>query len=229
MKRGGVLIVVSLGLLLIGVGLVYYLFNKTTEAFAYSPESPYPVVNTTGCVARMFPSVKGLYDEADLVAKVEVKDTHFQSKGVVIHTLSNVTVSQLFKGDSKVNQMKVSELGGLVDTSKEEYVRFNEIKNKGIIEDTLEGSPTMRKGNQYIVFLKKVPGEEYYNIVGNIQGKIKIDTVKGLGVATVNEARIQADEMFNLQKQYTGKKIEELVLEIEKISKEEHKDSKNSF
>lgn len=230
MKKGRVVVALSLGLLLLGGGLVYYLFSQTTKAFAYSPESPYPVVKTTGCVAQMFPSVKGLYDEADLVAKVEVKEHQFQQKGITVHTLSHVTVSKLFKGDPKVHQMTISEFGGLVDTSKEAVIRFGykETKIKGLIEDTLEGSPTMRKGNQYIVFLKKDPDQDFYTIVGNIQGKIKIDAKSNVGVATVDEERIMADEMFILQKYYTGKKIDELETEIEKTNKEEHDDPKKN-
>lgn len=204
--------------LFIGIALTVFIFNPWKSTSFYSPESPYPIVDTSSCVARMYTSVAELYNASDVVAEVVVNDHHFEQKGFIVHTYSHVGILELFKGDPRVKELKISEFGGQVNTNQlqVETYGYKQAAKQGIVEDTLEGSPTIRTGNQYILFLMKVPGQDYYDIVGNIQGKIKIDSKNDMAVATVEEQRLQVDNMFILQKLYAGKNIDELEKEIVK-------------
>lgn len=204
----------------VGVFVLVYDFPKTT-AYVYSPESEYEVNYSAASFRENYDSVEELFEAADLVARVKVKNHNFQQEGGLIHTASNVQLLKVYKGDSAIKTVNVYEMGGQVDPAKlnlpeKEFDQGNKNTSQKIVEDTLEGSPTMRSGNHYIVFLKKFPGKDFYNVVGSVQGKIKMDKNNQL-VGTVKEDRVKKDELFFLQKNYSGKNADQLEKRIDKI------------
>lgn len=225
MKRKKKLIIVAVvTFVMMGFCLFYRPFSQTTPAYVYSPESQYPVFPSSASFHKLYNNGKELYKEADLVAKVEVKNHRFEQQGSLVSTYTDVQLLKVYKGDSKLQMVKVCEFGGLLNTQelnlpqKEgEPPAENGSGKQGMVESTLEGSPTMRSGNQYIVFLKKDPDQGFYTIVGSVQGKIKIDDKKNLVLGTVKEDRVKKDDLYFLQKKYVGKKVNDLDTEIQSM------------
>ncbi|HBI04394.1 MAG TPA: hypothetical protein DDY49_10260 [Paenibacillaceae bacterium] len=209
-------------LLICGVGACVLIYNSLgSAAYVYSPESEYDVNYSAASFSKNYDSIEELYQEADLVARVKVTNHNFQQEGGLVHTVSNAQLLKVYKGDSRLKTVKVYEVGGQVDPAKlnlpeKEFDQGNKTTSQKIVEDTLEGSPTMRSGNHYVVFLKKYPGQDFYNVVGSVQGKIKMDKNNQL-VGTVKEERVKKDELFFLQKDYSGKNADQLEKQINKL------------
>jgi hypothetical protein len=204
------------------VGGSQFLYKSAgNAAYVYSPESEYDVNYSAASFSKSYASVEELYKEADLVARVKVTNHNFQQEGGLVHTVSQVQLLKVYKGDASLKTVKVYEMGGQVDPTKlnlpeKEFDQGQERAAQKIVEDTLEGSPTMRSGNHYILFLKKFPGQDFYNVVGSVQGKIKMDQNNQL-VGTVKEDRVKKDDLFFLQKNYSGKNAEQLEKQINKL------------
>lgn len=216
------LIYASMAVIVCVAYAIYHIYGKGMPVtYSYSPESNYPVVSSAASFNKTFTDVKEMYNEADLVAKVEVVNHRFEQweNTGMVSTYSDIKIKKIYKGDQSLKTARVGEMGGLIDTGKvklpqKDGVPANSESNQGMVESTLEGSPTMRAGGEYIVFLTKYPGQDLYNIVGSVQGKIKVDNKKNQLVTTVKEERIKKDDLFFLQKKYVGSKIEDLESDI---------------
>lgn len=221
-KRWFVVSFVTLGI--VGLCVFYTTSPKTTAAYLYSPESSYSIYSSSASFSKMYSSTEDLYKDADLVAKVEVKNHRFEQNGSMVSTYSDVQLLKVYKGDFALKMVKVYEIGGLLNTAQlnlpqkdGEPVTQNGSAKQEVVENTLEGSPTMRSGNHYIVFLKKNSGQEFYNIVGSVQGKIKIDEKKNVAVGTVKEERVNKDNLYFIQKKYAGKNANDLEMDIKSM------------
>jgi len=220
-NKRGIGIAVLAVIFVVGLAMLLNMKTGDNSVYVYSPESEYEIKSTAASFNKNYASLKELYKEADLVAKVKVENHRFQEKEDLVYTISQLQLLKVYKGDSRIKSVQVYEMGGQVDTSKMNLPEKDfdqEKKNTAshIVESALEGSPTMRSGNQYLVFLKKYPGQDYYNIVGSVQGKIKMDKNNQF-VGTVTEERIKKDELFFLQKNYSGKNIVQLEKEFDKM------------
>ncbi|PWK13961.1 hypothetical protein [Tumebacillus permanentifrigoris] len=174
------------------------------------PESEYPIIGSHGSF-WVYTNLGELYQNADIVAEINVVDQETVPIDIGdVSTCSQVSVVQVYKGDSVPSTLLVTEVGGVQDLSKlpklDKPGSGQEPKNpQGMIEDTLEGSPVMKPGNSYVVFLTKNPNPKWgYNIVGSVQGKLKIDSKTKKIVNTVAPAYVTQD-MFFLQRQFNGK------------------------
>lgn len=188
----------------------------------YSKETDDPLVSSEAVVIGLQSNVKEMYAASDIVAEVIVKSQQvLPISDLSVQTLSNVTIVKAFKNVPNVTSVTVAEVGGPYDLSKvpEKYKQkpgSSDQRTSGIVEQTLEGSPTMKNGNTYVVFLKKVKDKDLYNLTGTFQGKIKLDTNKNIGVATVDEKKFN-EQSFFLQKEFAGKSkkdIEQTILSL---------------
>lgn len=187
----------------------------------FSPESSNKISYGASKFAVSYSNINDLYHASDIVAKVRVKDQeNIQYKeGFFASTRSNVEVLKTYKGDS-LSTLTISETGGLVDTSKTNIVKdgIGKIGNGEFWEVAIEGSPVMRTGNVYIVFLKKFPGYENYNITASVQGKLKLDVKQKIVVSPIAlEVLKRNPTLFFLQNQFLGKKISEVEEAIKSI------------
>jgi hypothetical protein len=162
-------------------------------------------------------NLKEMYQSSDIVAEAVVTNQQvLPIDDTTVKTVSELTLSGIFKGDNNLTSVTVVEMGGPFDLSKvpdiyKQKPGASENPNpSGIVEQTFEGSIPMKNGNTYIVFLQKINGIEKYNLTGTIQGKIKIDKSKNQGVATVDKEHFN-EKTFFLQKMFAGKSKEEIL------------------
>lgn len=197
---------------------------KTKPAdVTFSKETDYPIAEASGVFYKLFSDLKDLYQDSQIVAEVVVKDQKIVPvSDTSVSTLSEVTVSKVFKGDQNITSLVISEFGGPVDLStvREKYKDKpgdgKVMGNPGIVEQALEGSPPMKTGNTYIVFVKKNDQTGNYHITGSIQGKVKIDMSKNKAVTTVDEHHLE-EKTFFLQKQFAGKDKNDIIQAINSI------------
>lgn len=189
----------------------------------YSKETDYPLASSEAVVIRIQSNLSEMYASSDIVAEVIVKSQQvLPISDLSVQTLSDVTIVKSFKNVPNVTSVTVAEVGGPYDLSKvpEKYKQkpgSPDQRTSGIVEQTLEGSPTMKNGNTYVVFLKKGKNKDLYNLTGTFQGKIKLDTNKNIGVATVDEKKFN-EKSFFLQKEFAGKSkkdIEQTILSLQ--------------
>jgi hypothetical protein len=173
-------------------------------------EGTYPIISSHGMFIQ-YSTLTDVIKTAILIAEVKVIDQDIVSidDAADVATRSNVEVIKTFKGDPTLTSLRITESGGLVDLSKLPKVdkpgKGHEPANLGIVDTALEGSPVMKKNQTYIVFVKQNPNPKWgYNIVGSVQGKLKIDGVSGKVLNTVDPHYV-GEETFFLQKQFEGK------------------------
>lgn len=186
------------------------------------PDNKYPIVENHGIFWR-FANVDELYQNAEIVAEIQVLDQETVPVDVgSVSTRSKVAVKQIFKGQSVPSTLTITEVGGVLDQSKlpkmDKPGAGMEPKNAPtIVETALEGSPVMKSGNTYFVFLVQNPNSKWgYNIVGSVQGKLKLDNETKKLANTVDPKKLQEDETFFLQKQFAGKDKGEFERAIKK-------------
>ncbi|MGZ4135004.1 MAG: hypothetical protein ACXVPC_07570, partial [Tumebacillaceae bacterium] len=173
-------------------------------------EGTYPIVSSHGMFIQVG-SLAELYQKADIIAEIQVVDQDIvpiDDLGLV-STRSTVDVKKTFKGDSALTSLRITESGGLVDLSKlpklDKPGKGHEPANPGIVDTAVEGSPVMKKGQTYLVFISKNSNPKWgYNIVGAVQGKLKIDGASGKVINTIDPAYAN-ENMYFLQKQFVGK------------------------
>ncbi|ASS74809.1 hypothetical protein CIG75_07335 [Tumebacillus algifaecis] len=192
--------------------------RPTTVDFEFVKESEYPI--TVGNASmQTYDTLESMYNRAVIVAEIKVQnqETIYTSENPPsVLTCSNAVIKQIFKGDKSLKTVKISETGGVVDMSKS---KGNEMRSDGkplksepFVESTIEGSPVMKKGNTYLVFLKESAPGDPYTIVGSVQGKIRIDDVSNKGVVTIDPERFAKQmDLFWLQRKFAGKDTVEIA------------------
>lgn len=187
------------------------------------PDNKYPIVENHGTFWR-FANIDELYQNAEIVAEIQVLDQETIPADVgAVSTRSKVAVQQVFKGQAVPSTLTITEVGGVLDQSKlpkmDKPGAGMEPKNAPkIVETALEGSPVMKSGNTYLVFLLQNPNSKWgYNIVGSVQGKLKIDNETKKFANTVDVNKLQEGETFFLQKQFAGKDKGEFERVIKKM------------
>ncbi|HBI03649.1 MAG TPA: hypothetical protein DDY49_06435 [Paenibacillaceae bacterium] len=190
----------------------YVLFDRKIP---YSAETNYPIMYSSASFAKTYDNLEGMYKEAVIVAEVNVQEQRVKQDDSSAQTHSDVIITKLYKGEKNIKELTIAEIGGPLDLSKTSQLdkpgKGKEPYQGRIVEDTLEGSPTIKKGNKYIVFLRKNIDSNLYTILGSVQGKIKIESNEKL-VSTVQSEYIENGNLFFLQKKYAGKdkvKLEE--------------------
>ncbi|MFD2169671.1 hypothetical protein [Tumebacillus lipolyticus] len=196
------------------------------SAVVYEPENTYPVVSNHGSM-QTYPDMKSVLNRAELVAAIQIKEQEtIQQSQSSVGTRSKAMIQEVFKGDESLKNttILISEDGGIMDPSK---VTGNETRidpknppaeTKGMVEIALDGSTVMKQNQRYFVFLRKSGNEENgYNVVGVVQGKIKIGEADRL-VATVDPKEMKEQSVkFWIQSQFAGKSKQELVKTIEEL------------
>ncbi|TCP58280.1 hypothetical protein EV586_102734 [Tumebacillus sp. BK434] len=200
--------------------------NVEQRSIVYEPENTYPIVNNHGNMMT-YPDLKTMYEKADLVAVVQVNDqTTIKLGETSVGTRSNAVLKEIYKGEGSARgtSIVISEDGGIFDPSQ---VKGNETRIdpnhppteiKGLVEIALDGSTVMKSNQQYFVFLRKSGNPENgYNVVGVVQGKIKISEGEQL-VATVDPKEFKEHPAkFILQSQFAGKSKQELVKKVKEM------------
>lgn len=199
--------------------------DKVNHEVLYSKETNLPIVSSDALFHKTYQNLDEMYYDAEIVAEIKVKDQQvFVGEEWTVETLSDIDIIELYKGNLDITNLKIAEIGGPIDLT-EEKAKYADKPGDGkegsstnIVESTLEGVPVIKKGNYYIVFLKKNYGSETYSPLGSIQGKIKLDKVKMKAVATVEQEILNEDINF-FQRDFAGKEISELKSEIKKLEK----------
>ncbi|TCP54635.1 hypothetical protein EV586_104256 [Tumebacillus sp. BK434] len=196
--------------------------SPLSSDFEFVKETQYPIAAGSASM-ETFDTLESMYERAVIVAEVKIKDqeTIYTSENPPsVLTWSEADIKTLYKGDTSLKTVKISETGGVIDMSKS---KGNEMRSDGkprasepFVESTIEGSPVMKKGNRYIVFLKDgYPGDPY-TIVGTVQGKFRIEDVSNKGVVTIAPDRFAKHmDLFWLQRKFAGKE----KIEIDKVLK----------
>lgn len=177
-----------------------------TSVPEWLPESDYQMVAGIVDFAKIYRSTSEMYQDAEIVAKVKVRDSQVksmdESQPPMMYTFSTVDVETVYKGDPNLHTLLISERGGPYKATKPKVITQ---------EQTTDGSPAMKQGHEYIVFLH--PGTNMkkwgYTIVGVVQGKIRIEN--GYGVATAEKSWLKKEpEVFDFQNKFSGKPVEEI-------------------
>ena len=196
--------------------------EENLEDLLTIPDNKYPIVGSHGVFWR-FANIDELYENAEIVAEIQVLDQETVPVDVgAVSTRSQVEIKQVFKGEGVPQTLTVTEVGGVMDLSKlpkmDKPGSGLEPQNaQGFVETALESSPVMKSGNSYYVFLVQNPNSKWgYNIVGSVQGKLKIDHATKRIANTVEISLLKDDETFFLQKQFAGKDKGEFELAMKK-------------
>ena len=210
-------------IILTGISLSIFIFCGyvlSDRKIPYSQETNYPIMYSSASFAKTYDNLEELYKEAVIVAEVKVKEQRINQDDSSAQTYSDVIITKLYKGEKNIKELTIVEIGGPLDLSKipqlDKPGKGEEPYQGRIVEDTLEGSPTMKKGNKYVVFLRKNTDSNLYTILGSVQGKIKIENNEEL-VSTVQSEYIENGNLFFLQKKYAGKDKLKLEEDINKV------------
>ncbi len=223
-RVGKSVILTATSFVLLG-GLAFYhsSYSESRKNIPFSSETSHRIVSGEALFAETFSDVKGLVEKADLIAEAEVvsQETYPEYEILSVHTISQLKLNEVYKGDKKVDDIiSVLETGGEYD--EREAAKYipdgkpgSDLEQElGIIEEGIEGSVPMKKGNKYFVFLKKNNKQGNYNVAGAVQGKIKI-TNKGELVSQISPETIEHgkkhDDLYFLQEEYSGRPISELI------------------
>jgi len=190
---------------------------ETDYSSSFSSETQLPMVNSEGYLLITYNNVLELYVNAEIVALVKVKNENvFFTSDTSVATTSTADVKQIYKGDMEIKELKITEVGGPIDLSKLPKVDKpgdGKVVNQGLVEETFEGSVVMKNNNTYLVFLKKCSDSSYgYNVLGSVQGKIKIEEETKKALITVSKENFdETQSLFFLQKQFGGNNITDIV------------------
>ncbi|MBL0388250.1 hypothetical protein JJB07_16675 [Tumebacillus sp. ITR2] len=195
-------------------------FSPAASNFKFVNESQYPIVSGDASMMT-FSSLQEVNDHSTLIAEVSIKDqsTKYLSENPpTVETWSEAEVKQVIKGDPSLKSITISETGGVIDMSKSKgnEARGGNLAQKSVpfIEDAVEGSTVMKKGNTYIVFLKPGAIPNSYTITGTVQGKIRMDDATDQSVVTVDPEHFsQNKDLFWLQRKFAGKSKNEILAE----------------
>lgn len=198
--------------------------DRVISNYEYVKESDHPIAFGSGSM-QTYGSLQSLNENSVLVAEVKIidQDTVYISQNPPsVETWSEAEIKQVFKGTESRETVTIIEFGGVIDQSKS---TGNEMRSDGaprkteaIIESALEGSPVMKMGNTYIVFLKR-SGTDKYSITGSIQGKIRISDTTNKGVVTIDPEVFaeHMNDLFWFQRKFAGKEKAEIAGELESL------------
>lgn len=218
----------TIGLITI-VGLaVYYIGGLKKQSFLYSSDTDYKIVSGEAWFRETFNNVKGLAENADIIAEAEVisQKNNPNYERLDVYTVSELRLTKVYKGDVELDDtVSVLETGGEFD-ERETAKYFAGKPGSKLVNDDLgepritsvgiEGSIPMKEGNKYFVFLTE-DKDDVYNIVGSVQGKIKINSENTLVSQVSPETIDQHGDLYFLQENYSGLNIAELRKEVEHL------------
>lgn len=223
---------IKIALATIGFGLaVYYIGDLKNQKFLYSSDSDYRIVSGVVMFTETFTDVEGLAENAAIIAEAEVisQESNPNYERLDVYTVSELRLAKVYKGDVEEDDtVSVLETGGEFDereaakyfSGKPGFDLNDDLGNPdpGIVTIGIEGSIPMKEGNKYFVFLTE-DDDDVYNIVGSVQGKIKINDEETLVSQVSSEVIKHGNDLFFLQENYAGEHISELTDEVERIVK----------
>ncbi|MFF2529147.1 hypothetical protein ACFVS2_09565 [Brevibacillus sp. NPDC058079] len=220
----------TIGFITIAGLAVYYIGDLKNQNFLYSSDSDYRIVSGEAMFTETFTNVEGLAKNADIIAEAEVisQENNANYERLDVYTVSELRLTKVYKGDVEIDDtVSVLETGGEFD--EREVAKYFAGKRGSKVNDDLgepritsvgiEGSIPMKEGNKYFVFLTE-DKDDVYNIVGSVQGKIKINdenTLVSQVSLEVIEHGNKHNNLFFLQENYSGENISELTNEVERI------------
>lgn len=142
------------------VGLAYLLFTIDRDENEVAKTGP---IDIQASVVKGYHHVQELYQDADVVAEIEVKNSKSINYSGVVFTVSETHVTQVYEGS--VQTLTILETGG----------------KQGEIDYTMNGNYVLQPGDRAIVFLEKYTGpiiDDAYVILGVYQGKFKVEADK---------------------------------------------------
>lgn len=197
---------------------------KADATIPYVQEAQYTLVSNHGSM-ETYENLVEMYKKSALVLEVQIKSQETIDLSIAsVATRSVAKVLNTYKGDSSLQQVTITEMGGIKDTSKvignETRVDPSNMPEKhGMVEVAIDGSTVMKSNQKYLVFLIQNPDSQWgYNVTGVVQGKIKVMEDEKM-VATVDPSVIAESDLFFLQKNFAGKTKQELLKQIERIKK----------
>jgi hypothetical protein len=219
-KRRGV---IASAMILASVGLFTLPINSyhTRADIPYVLENDYPFVSNHGQMETV-QNLGELISQSEVIAEVQIKEQeNIRLSESSVATRSKAKVNKLYKGSSE-SELTITEIGGVLDLSTvkghEDRVPENYTPHStpSIVEVGIEGSTVMKPHQKYLVFLHKHPDTVWgYNIVGVVQGKIKIDNTDTL-IATIEPKHLNDSNIYFLQKDFSGMNKQSLEKEIKK-------------
>ncbi|MGG4455371.1 hypothetical protein [Brevibacillus porteri] len=217
----------TIGFIAIAGVAVYYIGDWKKQNFLYSSDSDYRIVSGEAMFTETFTDVEGLAENADIVAEAEVisQENNANYERLDVYTVSELRLTKVYKGDVEIDDtVSVLETGGEFD-EREVAKYFAGKSGSKLVNDDLgeprmtsvgiEGSIPMKEGNKYFVFLTE-DKDDVYNIVGSVQGKIKINDENTL-VSQISPEVIEHSNLYFLQENYSGEDISELRNEVEQL------------
>ncbi|WP_429841824.1 hypothetical protein [Brevibacillus sp. FIR094] len=221
----------TIGFITIAGLAVYYIGDLKKQNFLYSSDSDYRIVSGEAMFTETFTTVEDLAENADIIAEAEVisQENNPNYERLDVYTVSELRLTKVYKGDVEIDDtVSVLETGGEFD-ERETAKYFAGKSGSKLVNDDLgepritsvgiEGSIPMKEGNKYFVFLTE-DKDDVYNIVGSVQGKIKINdenTLVSQVSLEVIEHGNKHNNLFFLQENYSGEDISELRNEVEQL------------
>ncbi|WP_188066374.1 hypothetical protein [Brevibacillus brevis] len=217
----------TIGFITIAGLAAYYINDMKKQSFLYSSDTDYRIVSGEAMFTETFTGVKGLAENADIIAEAEVisQKNNPNYERLDVYTVSELRLTKVYKGDVEIDDtVSVLETGGEFDerevakyfSGKPGYELNDDLGDPGIITIGIGGSIPMKEGNTYFVFLTE-DDDDVYNIVGSVQGKIKINGENTLVSQVSPETIDQHGDLYFLQENYSGQNIAELRNEVEQL------------
>ncbi|UED75367.1 hypothetical protein [Brevibacillus sp. DP1.3A] len=217
----------TIGFIAIAGFAAYYIGDLKKQNFLYSSDSDYRIVSGEAMLTETFTDVEGLAENADIIAEAEVisQKNNPNYERLDVYTVSELRLTKVYKGDVEIGDtVSVLETGGEFDEREAAKYFAGKPGPKLVNDDNgeprmtsvgIEGSIPMKEGNKYFVFLTE-DKDDVYNIVGSVQGKIKINDEETL-VSQVSLEVIEHNNLYFLQENYSGQNISELRNEVEQL------------
>lgn len=184
----------------------------------YTTERDLPVINPGIAEFYRYPDLKALNDASEIVAEVEViaQQTVQKDDLSIPETRSQVQVIKPIKGVAADQTLNVYETGGPAEASVRLAGETGQ-QPKRMVDFTMEWSPVMSEGGQYLLFL--IPSSEpgLYTLTGSVQGKLKIDKETEEAVVTIPREHIRHEHLYWLQQRFGGKHRDNILNAVEKI------------
>ncbi|MFI8714824.1 hypothetical protein [Brevibacillus brevis] len=217
----------TIGFITIAGLAVYYIGDLKKQPFLYSSDSDYRIVSGEASFRETFTNVEGLAENADIIAEAEVISQvyHPEYEYLTVYTVSELRLTKVYKGDVEIDDtVSVLETGGEFDerevtkyfSGKRGFELNDDLGDPRIITVGIAGSIPMKEGNTYFVFLTE-DDDDIYNIVGSVQGKIKINSENTLVSQVSPETIDQHGDLYFLPENYSGQNISELRNDVEQL------------
>lgn len=162
----------AMTIVLVAIAVAFLAFYGATSNHddLYASESEYPTVSTRALMDSMYSSIEEMYADADVVAEIKIIDQSVEMvRETAAQTVSKAAITELYKGDRALQEMVIAEVGGPVDYGKVAINKPSTGQHQAkIVEQTVVGSPVMKKGNAYLVFLRKNQKSDTYSPLGGV-------------------------------------------------------------